>query len=791
MQKQLYRWAALLVVLTGLACAPSREARLEEVRKQQAEGQFEQTLEPLRGLLDETPDDPELNHRYGLALLMTQQPQLAIWPLQKAAKQPDRAIEDGLLLAQALLHGGGADDAVVAANHVVELAPDRVDALRLLVQARIQAKQNEKGLADVERLLALVPGDPDALTARLALLLNLARVDEAEKAFADLTAAVKANGTEAGLLPRICAATATFLNEKEDTDGADAKWKECLDQYPADEVVVLSAIDFYADRRQPRRSIEALRRAHDEEPTNMAFISALAVRLGAYGKGDEAEEILRAATHDGVNDKQAWFALSDYYLARDEVVKARDALAQGLRLRTEAPPKLIASYVDLLIRAGDLDKAEEMLSHFPDEPVMKKLLEGRLLLARGKPAEAADSLEEGLRLWPDNSVGRLLLAEAAEQMGDYDRALKEYVESARNDAKDRDPVLELLNLLEALGRGDEASSILFRFEREKPHDAEVLARAIHIAGRAGQRELLEESVRLLDEIPGQRGVIAAELAGIQADRLGPAEGVESIRRADLDLTRLANAPALRALVQYLIADGKASEAVAATDGALAANPDAAVFHELRGQALRASAQPGPARRAVERALELEPERASALAELAALTAEQGDRPAAIALYDRAYAADPKQADYAWAAIQLIAASDDAAQLEPRLEALVAKHATHATALNLLASRLIERDPERAVKLAQRAVRLRGGPDALATLGRIQLARGENDLAVQALGRSVELRPDSASTQYWLGRALAAAGDAGKARQAFALALETQSFPEREAAKLELARLEAP
>jgi tetratricopeptide (TPR) repeat protein len=285
-------------------------------------------------------------------------------------------------------------------------------------------------------------------------------------------------------------------------------------------------------------------------------------------------------------------------------------------------------------------------------------------------------------------------------------------------------------------------------------------------------------------------VAAAEIAAIRAARGGLASGVEAIRAAQLDLTRPGNEPALRALVGYLVAEGKAGEALEAAQAALAANPDQAAFHELRGRALRAAGDPAGAREALARSLELEPERAGALVELAALSAEQGDRDTAIALYDRAARAKPDEADAAWAAIQLLAASGDGTEIEPRLEALLARHGTHAAAANLLAQRLAERDPERAFAMARRAVRFRGGPDALATLGRMQLERGEAERAASTLGRSVELRPDSPSTRYWLGRALAAAGDTDGARRALSEALVAEAFPEKEAAQRELARLNA-
>jgi hypothetical protein len=55
---------------------------------------------------------------------------------------------------------------------------------------------------------------------------------------------------------------------------------------------------------------------------------------------------------------------------------------------------------------------------------------------------------------------------------------------------------------------------------------------------------------------------------------------------------------------------------------------------------------------------------------------------------------------------------------------------------------------------------------------------------------VELRPDSPSTHYWLGMAWGATGDEDRARGALNTALVTEAFPEREAARAALARLDA-
>jgi Flp pilus assembly protein TadD len=335
------------------ACGFDPEPRIEEIQRLQEGGEPVATLAPLRALLEKTPDDPELNHLYGVALLRTRQPELAIWPLRKAAQHPDRALEDGLLLARAMLAGGSAEDAVLQAQRVLELAPDRVDVLRLLLEARVQARQNEEILVDVERLLALVPGDPDASIARLAALLNLDRADEAEQAVAALRAAVEGAKESEAWQPRLCAVTATFTNEKGDAAAAEALWNACLEKFPGEDVVVFGAIEFLDESSRSERALEILRRAHDANPTHLPFIEVLAFQLGAAGNSEEAEKLLLDATRDGQNDRQAWLSLAQYHERRDETAAARDALAQGLRQMGEAHPSLVAAYVDLLIRAGD------------------------------------------------------------------------------------------------------------------------------------------------------------------------------------------------------------------------------------------------------------------------------------------------------------------------------------------------------------------------------------------------------------------------------------------------------
>ncbi|MBW2493327.1 MAG: tetratricopeptide repeat protein, partial [Deltaproteobacteria bacterium] len=372
-------WSGAAVVTLALIFGCSPELDLDDIRSFQQTGRFAETIEPLRARLEETPDDYELNHLYGVALLQTGQATLAIWPLRKSAQDPDRAIDDGLLLAKAILAGGSAEDAVLATSRVLEMAPDRVDVLRVQIAARLKARQNDDALVDVERLLELSPGDPDALMSRLMALLNLDRADEAEQALAEFGEAVKDLDDGYEWEPRVCGGTATFLKEKGDLEGAEKLWNDCLEQFPAEEMVVFSGVEFFTEISNHQRASEILRLAYEAEPTSLVFIDAYANRLRLTGDVAEGERILLAATEDGQNGIQAWFSLADYYERRGEFIRAAEAMGSALAQMGNPPPLLVAEYVDLLIRAGEYDEVDELLPSFEGEPMLENMLRGRLL----------------------------------------------------------------------------------------------------------------------------------------------------------------------------------------------------------------------------------------------------------------------------------------------------------------------------------------------------------------------------------------------------------------------------
>jgi tetratricopeptide (TPR) repeat protein len=152
--------------------------------------------------------------------------------------------------------------------------------------------------------------------------------------------------------------------------------------------------------------------------------------------------------------------------------------------------------------------------------------------------------------------------------------------------------------------------------------------------------------------------------------------------------------------------------VAASDHALAAHPDAAVFHALRGRALALRGDGAKARAAFERALALDDEQRVALRGLAAIESASSPE-AALPLYERALALDPDDAESARGVAAALAAQGRSREAEDRLAALLLERPYDAGAALALARLRIARGAvdARTRELAHRAVLFGGGDDA--------------------------------------------------------------------------------
>lgn len=778
-----------VLALVAIGCAGDVESRLEQVRALQDAGDFSNSIPALREILESHPDHAEANHLLGVALVQTQRPTLAIWPLRKAAESEEFAVPAGLLLASTLLSTSGFEEAISATDKLLARDPDHVGALLIRIQALIGVGRHEEALADSDHVLELKPDHYQALAARGTALQSLGRMQDAEENWIRLDQATAASGDPSAEM-RGCVALATYYRATKSDKAKDVIGR-CVEQFPSDLIVLRVATEFYDATGRSDDATALYRKAVEEQPDTMQLRSALSTRLQQKGKREEAEKVLVEAA-ELFDEPAAWNQLAVFYQGLDDWEKAIEANDKAMAAAPAPSEELRFRKADLLLQVGRLDEAEQVSAELT-EGVYRDLLRGKLLLARDDVQGALDAFEDGLTRWPNNAPARFLAGQAAERLGQRDVALAHYREAVRSDESGTDAALAAAMLQLANGNYGDADQLAQRHIVNRPYRGpEAFVISARSAAAQGRYEEARRSLETLAKLTDDELTVRVERAALERRADGAAAAAEVIEKSPLDLRDPANERALRSLVEDLVALGRADAALARVDAALAAHPESVSLRELRGRTLFAAARAAEARAELDRALALQADYAPALAALARLALAEGRVDDALGLADRAVAADPTDYESAYLAAQILLNQGKPDDAVARLKELLRSHSGHAGAANDLAWMLAERGQESALALdlAKRAARLDPRPETLDTLGFVQLKRGDAAAAVESFEKSLELAPDVASVRYRLGLALESLGRSDEALESFRAALGGGTFPEAEAARAEVARLEA-
>jgi tetratricopeptide (TPR) repeat protein len=778
------------LALGALGCGGDIEARMAEVRALQDVGQFTASIDELREILAIAPDLPEATYRLGVALVQTGEPSRAVWALEKASESDAYAIPASLLLASAHFSSQNFEATVRAADRVLELDPERVVALRMRAKGNLGAGRLDQAMQDTERLLEKDPDDYSVRVLHATILTDMGRMEEAQDEH-DLLKQIALDSGDPAIAHRGCMAPAMFARDQlQDDERAEELYDDCVERFPTNGLVATEAMRFYDKIGKPEKSTDLIRAAVEAAPENLSLRSQLATRLRNGGDPDAAEQVLLEAV-ESFRSAGAWNLLATFYRQQGEPEKALEAIEKVAELSGGGSDQLRFTQADVLIDLGELDRAEEIAASL-EEPTYAKLLRGRVQLERGDAKAALALFEQGIRTWPNNAGARYLAGAAAREVGDLDRAVSELREAVRVD-NSATPAAEALARI-YYERGEYTDSIRFARVARRRRGANLVDVYVIAARAFTELERYQEArttLETLRKLPGEEELAAIELATVERAAVGPEAAVRVIEESGLALDDPENIDLLRAYADHMTAQDKAEQALGRIDAALAAHPDSASYHEVRGSVLVRLGREEEAREAFERSLALDAEHAQAYGGLATLAARENDLARAVELFDKAAELSPETSAYGYSAAQLSLASADGEGAEERLRELVRRFPHHAGARNDLAWILAEKDQELdwALALAVEAQRLDPSADVLDTLGWVYFKRGELSAAVDALERAVEARADSPSIRYRLGVALGKAGEPERAREMLQAAIDAGAFPEAADARRELTQLE--
>jgi len=665
----------LLIGLCAMSC--SGEDPLDAIERQHQAGDFATSVEPMRELLAERRDDARLLFLYGRALSATATPTEALWALQAAMEDPQHLVPAGLIIAAGAYRMRNFTVALEALDAILAEHPDHLDAL--LLRADTLAAQRidyEQALADAERVLEVAPDNVKAVEPKILALLGLERIDEAAEAMEALGEMIRETQLSEDGLAWHCATMAIFANDSGHVDLARERWMGCLEEFPSHSEVVGKAVGFFDAQQEWGTSLEILRGAVEDAPDAIAYRVGLAVRLRASGAADEAEQVLLEATRANATPQlqiRGWLGLVTHHQALDAYAQAAEAAGRAVEVAGgagTAPPQLLFDHADALVMAGEYDAAAEVAEAI-SVPAYRELVLGRSLLQQGEPEGALEHFTLALTLWPDNAYARYYAALAAEEIGDFDRAIEEYRYSMRIDAGATDARLRLGRLHAAEGRPTVALQILRTKTHELPLDLEGELLSIELFAWAGNRSAVTSMIASLRRrSPTFARYIAHVARGLER-RAGPNAALRAIETtAGLRLHEPIYFEALHAWVEISLRADDAEAAVARVETALAEHPRHARLHALHAEALALSgAGEDRVRAACARALELGPD------DVRALTC-MGDRmldvdtARALELFERAHRIDPEGRAARFGTARALSRLDRSEEARSTLEALL-------------------------------------------------------------------------------------------------------------------------
>ena len=801
-----------LACSVAFACAPTIDAQLDEAQSLVAEGQPMAALPLLQNVVRRRPGDGPANLLLGQILLQAGRTRSAVVPLQRALESKRWTVPAGLLLASAHLKQGHPRPALETVNRILATHPDQPAALRIRAAAELQVGSTEAALADAQRILAVAPDDAQAPILAGTALSRLGRLDEAEALLAKLEAKARDQGTPSQDASA-CAALASFLEaSRHDLERAGATWRRCLERNPADPALLQGASSFFDRRGDPASSLTALRRALEHEPSALGVRLGLAQRLAAGGDLGAGDRLLAEAAEqagaqaagggatagssaDRLRASRSWQALASFRQRHGDLEGARTALDQAIEAASGDEADILRFQRGMLL--VDLGHPEEARAAQQEvvSPTRADLLEGRVQLAVGDPAAALESFERAVQRSPGEARGHYWLGVAAQSSGQVDRALESFTRSLDLDPTASDAGLAAARLAVALGDDARAIELLRRHRASRAtHLREALLLEARSMAALGQNRaaaaLLESHLE-----HGSDAQALALLADVIRRGEGPEAGlarIERARAAGLDLAAPEALPALQAYGLQAVAAGRPETALVQTRRARKLHPESLGVAVVHATVLAAAGDLAGAEATLRDARKRDPDDPHTLATLGSWLQGHGRGDEALPLLMRSYEQEPSETAAAYLAAKLLAARGRSQEAERLLRSVVATNPLDPGACNELAWLLAEagRDLDLALTLARRAVRLGPAGATLDTLGRVQLARGETEAAIESFTEAVAQDPDQPGFRYRLGLGLARAGRKPEAREAFRAALAAGPFAEAQQARTELARLDA-
>lgn len=594
-----------------------------------------------------------------------------------------------------------------------------------------------------------------------------------------------------------------------DPRNAEIELQKALDQRQDPDQVVPLLVKAMLLQGQTEKAVRVIRTAELKSPqANAELQTLLGVSLFGMNKPDEALTAFATANRYVPNYPDAMLGEARIRASRNNFAEAKTLVDQVL---AQSPKQ-----VDALILKGDLARAqgnqadamaayEAALKEKPDNFLARMNLAG-VLIAQKQVDAALPHIAALRKAAPKHPGVAYLAALAAFNRKDYAKANEEITASLA--AAPNNAAAQLLGGAIATALNEQASAEEHLREALKLNPSSVYARkllaSLYLRQRQPQKadETLQPALLALPRDPSLQS-LAGEIALMKGDFDAASKSFETASRLNPDDS---NIRTQSAAIQFARGDATAGFAEleeASKSATTNANPDIALVlaHLQRRQYdqaikswntlqkrqpdnpvtwnLRAAIDLGrndvpSARKALEKALELQPTYFPAVANLAGIDLREKKLDSARDRYKALIKRDPQNVTAMLALAQLENANgaSDETVLSLLRDAKRASPGSEQPVGALVGFYLTKRDPKQALAVAQEALAASpSNPRYLDLVGQLMMQTGSTDQAIAAYRKLVQINPEATQYQVRLGQAQLVAGQNEVALQTFSNALK--------------------
>jgi tetratricopeptide (TPR) repeat protein len=768
-----------------------------------------------------TPEKAKAQHlAHGQALLKDKKFQEASLEFRNAIQIDDRLADAHWGLAQAYEGLQRYQETFDEMKRVVELDPNNLDVrVRMGNYYLMSGKQSPTAIAEAERLAKdVLQKDPNHIEGHILLGSVLFEQDRKPEAFKEINHAIEIDPKRVESYLSL----ARFYALTKDNANAEVIYQRAIAVNNGSAMAHFEYGKFLVQTDRKDAGESEFQKAVQAEPTNHDARFVLASFYLVNKRLDKAEEAYKALADLDKDKPEGRAMLADFY---SSVGRSNDAIAIYKEVLAKSPDYQQGHYrlSEIMIMSGDLAGAKTEIEGMLKKDVHDRqalLLRARAGMQSGQPGDlkaAVEDLKEVLKQEPNSRAGLFFMAEASFRMGQIDQA-RVFAGDLDRDYPDYLPA-KLMQAQINLAAGDSkaalsvSNQLMDRLAKAAPDRdlspqmlAELRAKTLIAHGSAAlqlhdTKTARHDFLAVLDVAPGNTETYN-DLAAVSLSENKPDEAIgfyESALKADA-----ANFNALRGLMNIYVGQKRPDQAHARVDQAIAAQPNNASLHFLKGQIFGYEMN-GPAAEAeLRRTLEIDANYLPAYSALGALYVNTNQQERAIEQYHKLIEHRPENA----AAYTLIGMLEFSRQnidaaVDSYRKALAQDQNALFAANNLawLYADYGKGNLDEAVRLAQGAVQMSPEvPSFSDTLGWVYYKKGLYAAAADQLQKAISVDEAAArrsngapspTYRFHLGMALAAKGDRTGARRELESALRMSGktgFPEADEARKTLATL---